>query len=183
MTSHPAADLGAFVRELAAFVQWGETDAAAVRRSAPLVLEHEAELAAAVYEHFLAHPVAARFFLDASGAPDAARLERRKHSLARWLRGTAEASLGSDDLYGVLGVGIAHSHRGQEPGGAIPPELMVGAMSLIQTALARILAAELADPREAVEAGVAWNKLLLLHLNVLLHGYFMSWRAAGTPRA
>jgi hypothetical protein len=183
MASHPAADLGAFVRELAAFVQWDDADAAAVRRSASLVLRHEAELTAAVYEHFLAHPVAARFFLGPDGAPDTARLERRRHSLARWLHDAAEASLAADGLYGVLTAGIAHSHRGHGPGGAVPPELMVGAMSLVQTALARILAQELADPRAALEAGVAWNKLLLLHLNVLLHGYFMDWRAAATARA
>jgi hypothetical protein len=183
MPTSPAADLGAFVRELAVFVQWSDADAAAVRRSAPQVLAHEAALTTAVYEHFLAHPAAARFFLKADGSPDVERLERRKHSLARWLRATAEASLETDELYGVLGVGIAHSHRSYGPGGAIPPELMVGAMSLVQTALAKILVSELADPEAALAASVAWNKLLLLHLTVLLHGYFMGWRATGSPRA
>jgi hypothetical protein len=177
MPTFPAADLGPFIQELAAFVQWSGADADAVRRSAPLVLARETELTTAVYEHFLAHPAAARFFLKADGSPDAERLERRKHSLARWLRATAEAALGTDELYGVLGVGIAHSHRSHGPGGAIPPELMVGAMSLVQTALAKILASDLPDPRVALGASVAWNKLLLLHLTVLLHGYFMGWRA------
>ncbi len=176
MTSYPAADLGAFVRELAEFVQWNDADAEAVRRSAPLVLGHEAELTAAVYEHFLRHPTAARFFLNPDGSPDAARLERRRHSLARWLRETAETSLATNGLYGALAVGISHSHREHGPGGAIPPELMVGAMSLVQTALAGILSAELGDARAALAASTAWNKLLLLQLNVLLHGYFMDWR-------
>jgi hypothetical protein len=183
MPAFPAAGIGTFVRELAAFVQWSPADAAAVRRSAPAVLAHEAALTTAVYEHFLAHPAAARFFLRPDGSPDAERVERRKHSLARWLRATVQASLETDELYGVLTVGIAHSHRDYGPGGAIPPELMVGAMSLVQTALAGILASELADPREALEASVAWNKLLLLHLNVLLLGYFMAWRAADPPGA
>ena len=31
----------------------------------------------------------------------------------------------------------------------------------------------MADPREAFEAAVAWNKLLLVHLNVLLIGYLL----------
>ena len=43
-------------------------------------------------------------------------------------------------------------------------------MSLTQTALARLFEAELADAQTALRASVAWNKLLLVHLNVLLLG-------------
>ena len=57
---------------------------------------------------------------------DAERLERRKHSLARWLRETAQA------------------------------------------ALAGIFADEL-ERSEAAAASAAWNKLLLVHLSVLLY--------------
>jgi len=175
---HPATDLGGFVRELGAFVLFDDDDAAAIRTSAPLVLKHEAVLTASVYEHFLQHAGAARFFLRPDGSPDLERLERRRHSLARWLTDTARASLDPVGLYGLLGIGIAHSHRAHGPGGAIPPELMVGAMSLVQTNLARILAQELGDAAAALAASVAWNKLLLLHLSVLLHGYFVPWREA-----
>ena len=59
---------------------------------------------------------------------DAERLERRKHSLARWLRETAQA------------------------------------------ALAGIFADEL-ERSEAAAASAAWNKLLLVHLSVLLLSY------------
>ncbi len=41
-----------------------------------------------------------------------------------------------------------------------------------------MLRAELADPREALEASIAWNKLLLVHLNVLLLGYLLPPREA-----
>jgi hypothetical protein len=178
---HPATDLGRFVRDLADFVQLGEADVAAVRRTAPVVLKHEEALTAAVYEHFLSWPPSARFFLRPDGTPDAERLARRRHSLGRWLRETAEASLEPGRLYGVLGAGLAHSHRSHGPGGTVPPELVVGAMSLTQSALARILADELDDARLALEASTAWNKLLLLHLNVLLLGYFMPWRESAAP--
>ena len=52
-------------------------------------------------------------------------------------------------------------------------------MSLTQTALAGIFRDELGDPARALAASVAWNKLLLLHLNVLLIGYLMPPRPAG----
>jgi hypothetical protein len=142
------------------------------------VLKHEAALTSALYEHFLRFPATARFFLAADGTPDRTRIERRKHSLARWLKETAEAAITHDFAYYLLMIGISHSHRDHGPGGKIPPQFMVAAMSLTQTALAGIFRDELGDPARALAAAVAWNKLLLLHLNVLLIGYLMPPRPA-----
>ena len=170
MRKHPGADMEGFIRELAAFVGFDEAAMAAVRASAPAVLKHEAALTAAVYEHFLKFPASARFFLGPDGEPDRTRIERRRHSLGRWLRESAEAALTHDFAYYLLGVGIAHSHREFGPGGKIPSQLMVATMSVAQSALAGILRAEM--PLEAaLDASVAWNKLLLIHLNVFLIGY------------
>jgi hypothetical protein len=54
-------------------------------------------------------------------------------------------------------------------------------MSLTQTALAGIFRDELGDPQKALEAAVAWNKLLLLHLNVLLIGYLLPPKTTARP--
>lgn len=167
----PGADLPRFVGELSAFVGLDAADLTAIRRTAPVVLAREAALTAALYEHFLKFPWSARFFLSEDGTPDTARIERRKHSLGRWLRETAEAALTHDFDYYLLAVGLSHSHRPRGPGGIVPAHLMVGAMSLAQTALARLFQVELSDPQEALAASVAWNKLLLVQLNVLLLGY------------
>ncbi|HEY7040229.1 MAG TPA: protoglobin domain-containing protein [Methylomirabilota bacterium] len=176
----PGADMDGYLRELAEFVGLDEADAAAIRASAPAVLAHEEALTTALYEHFLRFPATARFFLGADGAPDRARIERRKHSLARWLRETAQAALTHEYAYYLLSMGIAHSHRDYGPGGKIPPQFMVAAMSLTQTALAGIFRDELGDAERALAASVAWNKLLLLNLNALLVGYLLPPRT--TPR-
>jgi hypothetical protein len=55
---------------------------------------------------------------------------------------------------------------------------MVGAMSLAQTTFAQLFQHEMDDLREAFEASLAWNKLLLIHLNVLLVGYLLPPRSA-----
>ena len=89
----PATDMPRFIREMMDFVQLGDGDVAAIRSSAPIVLRHAEALTAALYERFLALPRSARFFLREDGGVDAERLERRKHSLARWLRETAEAAI------------------------------------------------------------------------------------------
>ncbi len=170
---HPGADMERFVREQIAFVGLDGADVASIRRTAPLVLAHEEALTAALYEHFLAFPSTAQFFLGEDGSPDRERIERRKHSLGRWLRETAEVVIEKGFVYYLLGVALSHSHREHGPGGKIPPHFMVGAMSLTQTALARLLETELVDTREALRAATAWNKLLLVHLNVLLLGYML----------
>jgi hypothetical protein len=175
----PGADMPGFVQELMDFVGFTEADIEVIRRSAPILLNHEHAITDALYEHFLKFPAAARFFLLPDSSPDQPRLERRKHSLGRWLRETAEAALTHDFLYSLLAVGLSHSHRSFGPGGKIPPHLMVGAMSLAQSAFARIFQEELKDSTEALTASVAWNKLLLIHLNVLLIGYFLPPRPPG----
>jgi hypothetical protein len=171
--AHPGADMERFVREQMAFMGLGDADVEAIRRTAPLVLKHEVAITEALYDHFLRFPETAQFFVGDDGAPDLARLERRKHSLGRWLRETAEVAMTHGFVYYLLAVALSHSHREYGPGGKIPAQFMVGAMSLAQTAVAGVLRGELADPREALEASVAWNKLLLVHLNVLLLGYLL----------
>ncbi len=170
---HPGADMDGFVREQMAFVGLGDEDVALIRKTAPVVLARGPELTTALYDHFLTFPESARFFLREDGSPDRDRIERRKHSLARWLTETAQVVLGEGVAYYLLGVALSHSHREHGPGGKIPPHLMVGAMSFTQSLLADILEAEVGDPREAFHAATAWNKLLLVHLNVLLLGYFL----------
>lgn len=170
---HPGTNMEGFVRELMEFVGLSAADVAIIRRTAPLVLQHEAAITTALYEHFLQFPATARFFLKEDGSPDVQRLERRKHSLGRWLRETAEVAMTHDFVYYLLTVSLAHSHRSYGPGGKIPPQFMVGAMSLAQTALARIFQDDVTDLSQALAASVAWNKLLLVQLNVLLLGYFL----------
>ena len=166
----PATDMPRFVRELAEFVGLDDADVEAIRRTAPHVLARESALTAALYEHFLKFPASARFFLAEDGSPDRPRIERRRHSLARWLRETAEAALTHEHAYYLLAIGLSHSHRPQGPGGIVPAHFVVGAMSLTQSALADAFAAEL-PPAEALAASRAWNKLLLVHLAALLLGY------------
>jgi hypothetical protein len=174
--SAPGADMPGFVQELMDFVGLTDADIEVIRRTAPALLQHERAITDALYEHFLKFPAAARFFLLPDDSPDQSRLERRKHSLGRWLHETAEAAMTHDFLYYLLAVGLSHSHRSFGPGGKVPPHLMVGAMSLAQSTFARLFQEELSDLTEAFEASLAWNKLLLIHLNVLLIGYLLPQR-------
>ena len=173
----PGTDMPRFIQELMEFVTLSDGDVEAIRRTAPVVLEHGEAFTGALYDHFLKFEATARFFLGDDGRPDAAKLERRRHSLARWLRETAEVATTHEFSYYLLAVGLSHSHRADSRGGAVPPHFVVGAMSLAQTALARLFLETLGDAGTALEASQAWNKLLLVHLSVLLLGYVPPARA------
>jgi len=92
----PGTDMPRFIRDMMEFVGMSEADVAAIGRSAPIVLRHEAALTSALYDHFVKFPRSAVFFLGPDGEVDTVRIERRKHSLGRWLRETAQVALTSE---------------------------------------------------------------------------------------
>ena len=161
------------LREMAAFVGLDEDQFELIRSTAPVVLEHADALTAAVYDNFLKHPGSRKFFLNENGEVDETKLDRRKHSLARWLRASIDFKLDQDYPIRALATGIVHSHPPVHRAhlGSIPSRFMIGTMSFTQTALAEILLQEMDDPEAAMRASVAWNKLLMVQLDIMLAGY------------
>jgi hypothetical protein len=166
-------DWPARMKELAEFVGLGEAELEVVRSTGPVVLKHAEELTASVYDHFLEFPESRRFFLNDEGDVDEPKLDRRKHSLARWLRGSIDFRIDEDYPVRVLATGIVHSyppsHRAHL--GSIPSRYMVGTISFIHTCLNHVLHQEIQDPVEAMKASEAWSKLLMVQLDILLAGY------------
>jgi hypothetical protein len=136
-------------------------------------MKHAAELTASVYDHFLNFPESRKFFLNDEGVVDEARLDQRKHSLERWLRGSISFKIDSDYPIRLLATGIVHSHPPSHRAhlGSIPSRYMLGTISYIQTALDDLLYNEMPDPAHARQAAIAWNKLLMVQLDILLAGY------------
>lgn len=161
------------LKELADFVGLGDAELELIQSTAPVVLDHAEELTATVYDNFLKFPETRRFFLNEMGEVDEERLDRRKHNLARWLRGSIDFKIDEDYPIRVLATGIVHSHPPSHKAhlGSVPSRFMVGTISFTQTALAELLGEEMDDTGLAMRASVAWNKLLMLQLDILLAGY------------
>ena len=161
------------MQQMADFMGFSEEDLELVRASGPILLDRADELTSAVYDHFLKFPQTARFFLTLDGEIDQTRLDRRKHSLARWLRHSIDFRLDEQFPVFLLAMGVVHSNPSLERGylGSIPARFIIGTMSFAQTAIAGILLEEMSDPVQALRTSSAWNKLLLLQLDVLLAGY------------
>ena len=73
----------------------------------------------------------------------------------------------------LLAVGVVHSNPPLPAGrhGSVPARFMTGTISFIQTQITSTLAEEMDDPAAAMRTAVAWNKMLMLQLDVLLAGY------------
>ena len=166
-------DWPARMRQMADFVGFTDDDLELVRASGPILLDKADDLTSAVYDHFLQFPPTARFFMTPEGEIDQLRLDRRKHSLARWLRNSIDFQLDEQFPVFLLAMGVVHSNPSLERGylGSVPARFMIGTMSFAQTAIAGVLNEELDDPDRVLKTSMAWNKLLMLQLDVLLAGY------------
>ena len=166
-------DWPARTRELADFVGLDEDGLELIRSTRDIVLAHGDSLTASVYDNFLDFPETRRFFTDEHGEVNEDRLTRRKHSLMRWLRGSIDFQMDSDYPIRVLAMGIVHSHPPLHRShlGSVPARFMVATIGYIQGAVSELLLRELADKEYALQAAAAWNRMLILQLDIMLAGY------------
>lgn len=166
-------DWPARMKEVAEFVGLDQNELEVIESTRELVLARGEEMTGAVYDHFLKFPETRRFFLEEGGEVDEVKLDRRKHSLLRWLAGSISFKIDEDYPIRLLATGIVHSHPPSHRAhlGSIPSRFMVGSMSFMMTLLTELFQEEISDPREAFRATVAWNKLLMVQLDILQAGY------------
>jgi len=178
-------DWPARMKEMVDFVGLTPAELELVQSTSPILLARADELTSAIYEHFLKFPEARKFFLADDGEVDPERIDRRKHSLARWLQTSIEFKVDEDFPVFLLAIGLTHGHPPSHRAhlGAIPTRFMIGTMSFAQTALAQLLFQDMDDQSEARRASIAWNKLLMVQLDVLLAGYVTEQPTAPTGKS
>ncbi len=161
------------MKQMAEFVGLTQSDLELVQSSAVFLVPHAEALTGAVYDHFLIFPETRKFFLGDDGEVDQNRIDRRRHSLKRWLENTIQYQVDGDFPVFLLTAGLVHSHPPSHRAhlGSVPSRFMVGTISFAQTAVTQLLFQEMDHPQEAMLASLAWNKLLMVQLDVLLAGY------------
>ncbi len=150
---------------------YGDADEALVRATRGVLLPQAEAIAGAVYEHLLSHPETAVHFTRADGRPDRAHLALRTDSFKGWLSATIEAPLDEEFAGYLAGVGRAHTRRGGSPAARVKGRYIVAAISFVQTALIGLLDAAIADRAELLATVSAWNKLLMIQLDMFLAVY------------
>ena len=160
-------------REMVAFVDLSDEDQRLVRASAPIIMEHVRGLTDVVYDHFLKYPAARKYFVTEDEQIDDERIELNKRTMIQWLRDTAAAPMNEGFPRYIAAIGIMHrdlpSHRPHlDP---VPSRYIIGTISYYQTAIAALLTKRIPDTELASRTSVAWNKLLMLELDMLLSSY------------
>jgi hemoglobin-like flavoprotein len=159
--------------EMMDLVGLSEEDRQLIKASGPLIMPHAGRLNDIVYDQLLQYPQARKFFVTADDKPDAKRIEANKQTMITWLRATAAAPLNEGFVRYLVGISQMHRnipiHRSQLS--PVAPRYIIGTISFYQTAIADILHQQMSDPVLASRTSMAWNKWLMVGLELLLAGY------------
>ena len=159
--------------EMIDLVGLSEQDRQLIKTSSSLIMPHAGRLNDIVYDQLLQHPESRKFFVTDDDQPDAKRIDDNKQTMITWLRATATANLNEGFVRYLVGISQMHRsipiHRPHLS--PVAPRYIIGTISFYQTAIADILHQEMSDPVLASRTSVAWNKWLMVGLELLLAGY------------
>jgi Protoglobin len=159
--------------EMLDLVGLSDEDRQLIKASSVLIMPHAGRLNDVVYDQLLRYPQSRKFFVTADDKPDAKRIEDNKQTMITWLRATATAPLNEGFVRYLVGISQMHrnipTHRSQLS--PVAPRYIISTISFYQTAIAGILHQEMSDPALASRTCVAWNKWLMIGLELLLAGY------------
>ena len=163
------------LREVVKYVNLTEEDRGLIRATGPIVRRYSDQLTTEVYDHIFRFPNAGRFFSYEDGSPDPKRVKDNKDSMMQWLNYLSQAP--SNDAFARYLIAISAMHRDipmHRPGlPRVPSQFVIGTISWYQTRLIEIFEDELGDLRKAAKASVAWNKMLMVSLDILLGAYLL----------
>ena len=160
-------------QEMINFVGLTKAEQQLVKDSSPLVMKHAKHLIDVIYEQFLDYPKARQFFVTSDNYPDMKRIEDNKQTVLSWFRATATVPTTEGFVRYLAGVSQMHLntpiHRpGLDP---VAPRYIIGSISYYQSAIAALLHRDMSDPDLAMRTSIAWNKWLMVGLELQLAHY------------
>ncbi len=168
-----ATDSGQYFHYMAEFVGFDADDVETIKQTKPIIEKHLPDIINRFYAHLMAYPPTRKFFLKADGSVDEPYLElRMRHQANFWLR-TCDGVF--DDEYATYldYVGRAHTSRGADPRIYIAERYVIGHVGFMSHAVATAITQELrhVDEDFEIRALEAWNKLMMVILEVLARAY------------
>ena len=171
MTS--ATDRPARLAEMVEFVELTEGERQLIRASAPIINKHARSLTDTLYDRFLEYPKTRKYFVTDTGEEDEVRIETNKQTMIRWLRDTGLAHVGDSFARYVHAIGMMHKNlpRDRAHHGPVPSQYVIATISFYQTSITNLLNENIPDTDLANRTTIAWNKLLVIELDMLLGVY------------
>ena len=160
-------------RQVMEFAGLNDHDLETISSTGPIVVKYAVRLTNEVYDLIFKFPDAGRFFLDGAGQPDAKRIQDNKDTMVQWLLYLAKAPTNDAFTRYLAAISSMHqtvaSHRPGLP--PVPSRFVIATISYYQTRLSEIFQDELDDHATASKASMAWNKILMVSLDLLLVAY------------
>jgi hypothetical protein len=151
------------------FLDLNRADLDAMAATLETLMRRGSEFVAETYAYLAAFPETASVLGWETGV-DEAHLEERRRFFTLWLARTLGLDLSGDMAAYLFRAGKWHAGHG--PRAIHTPDIFViGSISLTQTAFARYLADAGASADLVARALTGWNKLLTMHLDLMLAGY------------
>lgn len=166
-------EAGRFFSYMAGFVRFTPEDEQAIKDTRFIVEKHLPQIVGDFYAHLLRYPQTRRFFLKKDGTIDQDYLELRMYHQVNFWRRTASANFNDEYADFVEYVGKAHTSRGADPKIYIPERYVIAMVGFVQNAIIQALQEELSevDPELYMRGVRAWNKLLIVLLEILSRAY------------
>lgn len=127
------------------------------------------ELVVGNYDYLLQHHETAAILGWEDGA-DPEHLAERRRFFTVWLARTLGMDFSHDFARYLFRAGQIHAAHGPRQI-HVPPSYVTGAISLVNATFARFLQEEMTGHPAVPIALAGWNKVLTLHLHMMLHGY------------
>jgi hypothetical protein len=158
----------AFLEE---FIGFTTDDWAALGDSVAILGPRLPGLLDALYEHLLSFDDTRRIFLGQRGEVDPNYMAVRKEHLTQWVLHTVGAAANDKAAFAryLSQTGRRHTGVEGEAQRVVPPRYMVALISFIQSAIFQTLSAALPGEQDkVVRLGLAWNKMLVIQLEMFL---------------
>jgi molybdopterin converting factor small subunit len=156
-------------QRMQSFLKLGSDDFRAMVVSIEPLLKRAHELVVATYDHLLQDEETAVILGWESGA-DPAHLAERRRFFSVWVARLIGMDLSDEFAAYLFRAGQMHAAHGPRQV-HVPPIYVTGSVSLVQAAFARFLEEEMPGDPVVPAALAGWNKLLSMHLHMMLTGY------------
>ncbi len=168
-------DWPARFQEMIDFVGLSDDERQLIKDSGPIVLGNVRKLTEDIYDRLLAFPESAQFFTTADGQRDEKRIEDNIQTMISWFRAAVTAPMNQGFIRFLVGISQMHAnlpvHRPENT--PVAPRYVIGTISYYQTVLDDLLHQHMADADLARRTCVAWNKWLLVMLELMLANYLL----------
>ncbi len=156
-------------RRMREFLSLGQADIEAMLETIEPLFRRGPELVVGNYDYLLQNHETAAILGWEKGA-DEEHLAERRRFMTVWLARTLGLDFGDDFARYLFRAGQIHAGHG--PRQIHVPELYVtGAVSLVNATFARFLSEEMPNSAIVPAALAGWNKLLSMHLHMMITGY------------